>query len=128
MATEHVILVLEFRSNLDSVAEVLKKIDPPSLEGCAPTARLAVEPVASRVLSYLDAPVAPGAPRSNGRPALDVHIELGNDAMLTGHDLADALVALAGRLRSSHGISPARDDAAIIRDVNDNNVGSWNIS
>jgi hypothetical protein len=46
-------------------------------------------------------------------------IDLGNDAMQTHEDVAEALERTAGRLRASTA------DQASIRDINGNSVGQW---
>lgn len=51
----------------------------------------------------------------------NLHIELGNDAMSSHDDIADALNEVAGRVVSG------QEDGAI-RDVNGNTVGNWSIS
>ena len=48
------IIVLTFDTNPDEIAEVITKINPPSLPGFAGTARIAVDPVATKVEEWLD--------------------------------------------------------------------------
>jgi hypothetical protein len=48
-------------------------------------------------------------------------IELGNDAMQSGEDVANALVEIAADLRVGQ-------ESGRIRDYNGNTVGSWELS
>jgi len=54
-----------------------------------------------------------------------LRIDLGDDAMQTTLDVADALEQVAARLRSHGGWSA--DESAPIKDVNGNTVGSWSV-
>lgn len=56
-----------------------------------------------------------------------LEIELGNDAMRTPADLAGALQDLAGDLENAPGTEPA-PSAGVIRDMNGNRVGHWQVS
>lgn len=47
-------LDLDGLSGPEALVEVLKKIDPPSLPGFTGTARIAVDPVASKIEEWLD--------------------------------------------------------------------------
>lgn len=52
-------------------------------------------------------------------------IHMGNDAMQTPADLAEALRELAGKLSGYGNITPG---SGSIRDINGNNVGVWDIA
>jgi hypothetical protein len=56
-------------------------------------------------------------------------IRLGNDAMLTGDDIADALHTIADRVPEHTGTDERaeRIHAVSIRDLNGNRVGQWAI-
>lgn len=55
-------------------------------------------------------------------------INLGNDAMQTGTDVAGALRAVAKRLEDNHGeFIFEDDDHGFCRDVNGNTVGKWTV-
>ena len=51
-------------------------------------------------------------------------IQLGNDAMLTGYDIAGALREIADKINDNEDM---RDFSGVkkIQDINDNTVGSW---
>ena len=52
----------------------------------------------------------------------DLHIDLGNDAMQTGEDVAEALRRIATKLeRSGH-------ESGLVMDLNGNKVGTWELS
>jgi hypothetical protein len=54
-----------------------------------------------------------------------LQIKLGNEAMQTGYDIAQALTEVAEKLR---GEDDARMDwSGNIRDINGNTVGSWKV-
>lgn len=54
-------------------------------------------------------------------------ITLGNDAMQTGEDVADALRAVAAQLEQ-HGTITEDDAVQVgIRDLNGNSVGTWKV-
>jgi hypothetical protein len=53
-----------------------------------------------------------------------LQIELGNDAMSTANDVANALYALAGRMA---GDDSSLSGAGSVRDDNGNTVGRWSI-
>jgi hypothetical protein len=59
-------------------------------------------------------------------------IETGNEAMLTGEDLAKALKGVAKNVASIFEGGEPMDDFAVapmtIRDANGNRVGSWDIA
>lgn len=50
-------------------------------------------------------------------------IDLGNDGMRTQHDVAEALIGIAKRMRRSEADEP--HDAGRVYDINGNSVGSW---
>jgi hypothetical protein len=50
-------------------------------------------------------------------------IKLGNEAMQTGEDIAEALQRIAGKLKYIG--YPSSNDYGNIRDVNGNRVGEW---
>ncbi len=54
-------------------------------------------------------------------------IELGNDAMQTSHDIANALRKVATRLALYPACEPQADNADAIRDDNGNRVGGWHV-
>lgn len=56
-----------------------------------------------------------------------VTIELGNDAMQTGRDIANALEELSQRLLTYAGPIRGTDDG-VIADENGNTIGKWEIS
>ena len=51
-------------------------------------------------------------------------ITLGNDAMITGYDIAGALREVAGRIENPGYI---RKDEGRIMDLNGNTVGTWRV-
>lgn len=53
-------------------------------------------------------------------------IELGNDAMQTGGDIADALRGLAERIDTRRGGDLA--DSGTVRDYNGNTVGTYDVA
>jgi hypothetical protein len=53
-------------------------------------------------------------------------ITLGNDAMQTGGDVAEALREVAGRIDDRRG--GLFEDSGRIRDANGNTVGEWRVS
>ncbi len=55
-------------------------------------------------------------------------IELGNDAMLTGQDIATALRKVAGQVAVQLEGEIKMADCAKIRDANGNTVGLWEVS
>lgn len=55
--------------------------------------------------------------------AFKLSIELGNDAMQTSQDIANALNGVAARLKDV-GTSPMH---GVIRDINGNRVGEWEV-
>jgi hypothetical protein len=57
----------------------------------------------------------------------NLHIEMGNDAMSTLDDIAEALEHAADRLRSDHRWSPDDAEGSIV-DRNGNTVGNWKVS
>lgn len=64
--------------------------------------------------------------RAGGSPAralekFTLSIDLGNEAMQTGEDVATALKAVASKL--AHG-----EDSGRVRDENGNTVGEWDLS
>lgn len=54
-------------------------------------------------------------------------IELGNDAMRTGEDLANALHAVAADLREQYDTAEVFPERSRIADANGNAVGTWAI-
>ena len=56
-----------------------------------------------------------------------LEIKLGNDAMQTPADIADALQDLAGDLKDAPDIEPT-PSAGTIRDINGNRIGHWQVS
>jgi hypothetical protein len=60
---------------------------------------------------------------------LAVTIRLGNDAMQTGEDLANALEGIANDLREWSGPEPITGEthAASLFDINGNRVGQWKV-
>ena len=55
---------------------------------------------------------------------IKLEIELGNDAMLTGRDVARALRELAKRLADS---DLEEETGGCIKDLNGNTVGKWEV-
>ena len=55
-------------------------------------------------------------------------IDLGNDAMQTGDDIARALQAVAHTVSSRYDGTTPPDDTAPIRDENGNTTGRWTIA
>ena len=51
-------------------------------------------------------------------------ISLGNDAMLVGQDIADALRGVADRVQN---LGQATHASGFVHDVNGNTVGSWSV-
>lgn len=51
-------------------------------------------------------------------------IKLGNDAMQTGLDVADALTRIARRIESDDELAP---DCGKVMDTNGNSVGNWEV-
>lgn len=58
---------------------------------------------------------------------LNLNITLGNDAMQTGHDVADALEKVATRLRQEYADSRVESYTGSVRDLNGNRVGSYTV-
>lgn len=57
-------------------------------------------------------------------------IELGNEAMQTGYDVADALREIADRIYP-RGLTEHRNAVSLVglvRDINGNTVGSWQVT
>lgn len=52
-------------------------------------------------------------------------IELGNEAMQTGADIATALREVADKMDSAYGHHAIEADNGRIRDLNGNTVGKW---
>lgn len=56
-----------------------------------------------------------------------LEIEMGNEAMLTRRDVAEALRAAADKLLVDDQDGFEHDEAGMICDVNGNYVGDWNV-
>lgn len=55
-------------------------------------------------------------------------IDLGDDAMQTGDDIANALRGIAVLVAEEYGSSPAFPDIGRVADVNGNTVGTWKVT
>jgi hypothetical protein len=57
-----------------------------------------------------------------------MEVELGNEAMQSGLDVAHALVRTAGRIDRAVGRDPlASGEQGVVMDANGNTVGSWEV-
>jgi hypothetical protein len=54
-------------------------------------------------------------------------IHLGNDSMLTGFDLANAIRVTANALENDFGADAVRKDSGLVFDLNGNIVGKWEV-